>query len=271
VAAYRRDLATYERFLDDRGLSVAAAGEDDVAAYVAALTAAGRKPSSVARAVVVLRALHRWCGSEAALEVATPEPDRADPSVLTEAEAAALVGSPSGSSAVARRDRALLELLYATGARISEVVGLSVGDIDGGMARLGSPRPRVVPFGQYAASAIEAWTAAGGRDAMAGKGRARPNDALFLNQRGGRLSRQWGWAVVRHHGEVVGLAGRLGPHVLRHSFAVHLAARGAPAAAVQQLLVGLPDVLSVDQLAEGYRRWHPRAVRTTSQPRLHSY
>ncbi|MGH9178920.1 MAG: tyrosine-type recombinase/integrase [Acidimicrobiales bacterium] len=271
VAAYRRDLATYERFLHGRGLSVPQAGEDDVAAYVAALTAAGRKPASVARAVVVLRALHRWCGSDAAVEVATPEPDRADPSVLTEAEAAALVGSPRGNSAVARRDRALLEVLYATGARISEVVGLCLGDVAGGVARLGGPRPRVVPYGRPAADAIEVWTARGGRDAMAGPGRAGPSDALFLNQRGGRLSRQWGWSVVRHHGEQVGMAGRLAPHVLRHSFAVHLAGRGAPAAVVQQLLVGLPDVLSLDELVEGYRRWHPRALRTTSQGRPHSY
>lgn len=272
MAAYRRDLASYEQFLDGRGLSVPRAGEGDVAAYVAALTAAGRKPSSVARAVVVLRALHRWCGSDAAVEVATPEPDRSDPSVLTEAEAVALVCSPSGSSAVARRDRALLELLYATGARISEVVGLSLGDLSGGVARLGGPRPRIVPYGRPAADAVEAWTAAGGRDAMAGKARSVPGDeALFLNQRGGRLSRQWGWAVVRHHGEEVGLAGRLGPHVLRHSFAVHLAGRGAPPAAVQQLLVGLPDLLTVDELVEGYRHWHPRALRTTSQTRPASY
>ena len=274
VDAYRRDLAAYERWLRERGLTVAVAGEHDVAAYVDALSAAGRKPASVTRAMVALRALHRWCGSEAAVEVAAPEPQPADPSVLTEEEAATLVASAAGTGAVARRDRALLEVLYATGARISEVVGLSLDDVSGDLVRVGGARPRVVPYGAPAAAAVAAWLAPGGRDAMAGgrrSGLPAAGQALFVNHRGGRLSRQWGWAVVRDHGRLVGLAERMGPHVLRHSFAVHLAGRGAPAGAVQQLLVGQPGVLSAEELIEGYRRWHPRALSTTSQGPAHSY
>lgn len=261
LAAYRRDLAAYERFLDERRLTVALAGEPDVLAYVATLEAVGRRPASVARALVALRALHRWCGSDAAAAVGGPGAPSDDRAVLREGEVAALVTSPGGRSATARRDRALLELLYATGGRISEVVGLSVTDVGDGLARLGGRNPRPVPYGDPAAEALAAWLAPAGRGEMAGdRDPGGGPAALFLNQRGGRLSRQWGWSVVRAHGERAGLAGRLGPHVLRNSFAAHLAARGAPPGVVQQLLVGQPAALPVAALVEGYRRWHPRAA-----------
>ncbi|HET7488321.1 MAG TPA: tyrosine-type recombinase/integrase [Acidimicrobiales bacterium] len=256
LAAYRRDLVAYERFLADRRLTVTAAGEPDVAAYVGSLEAAGRRPASVTRALVALRALHRWCGSDAAAGIESPEPSPAAQPVLTEAEAAALVESAGGRSATARRDRALLELLYGTGGRISEVVGLAVGDAAGGLARIGGRSARVVPYGDQAAVALEAWLEPAGRVTLAGRGEG----ALFVNAQGGQLSRQWGWSVVRSHGERTGLAGRLGPHVLRHSFAAHLADRGAPPPAVRQLLVGQPAVYDIDTLVQGYRRWHPRGV-----------
>lgn len=230
--------------------------------YVAALIAAGRKPSSVARALVAVRALHHWCGSDTAVEVERPGPAPAERSVLSEAEAARLVESVPAGTAVGRRDRALLELLYATGARISEVVGLLVADAGEGVARIGGRAPRVVPYGDPAAAALAEWLSPAGRAAMAGaRRRASPGDraALFLNQQGGRLSRQWGWAVVRAAGERAGLGDRLAPHVLRHTFAQHLARGGAPPAAVQQLLGGKTLVLTVEELVEGYRRWHPRA------------
>lgn len=304
LAAYRRDLLAYERFLAGRGLTVAAAGAGDVTAYLAGLEAAGRRPASVARALVALRSLHRWCGNDAAGDVDGPEPAAVDPTVLTEAEAAALVESATGTSVTARRDRALLELLYATGARISEVVGLGVDDVGDGLAHVGGRNPRVVPYGEPAAAALAAWLGPGGWGEVVASGprsgpgsgsRSAPasgsrpvsgsgptsrlgsasgsgpesagsaaGSALLLNQRGGRLSRQWGWSVVRSHGDRLDLAGRLGPHLLRHSFAAHLAARGAPPAAVQQLLVGQPRVLGTDELVEGYRRWHPRGIRHTS-------
>jgi len=219
------------------------------------MEAAGRRPASVARALVALRSLHRWCGSDAARSVDRPEPVTADPAVLTEAEAAALVEAVAGSAATARRDRALLELLYATGARISEAVGLAVGDVEGGLARLGGRNLRLVPYGGPAADAVASLVAT--RSVVTA--RAGEDVPLFVNQRGGRLSRQWGWSVVRTAGERAGLAGRLGPHVLRHSFGVHLTAGGAPPGAVQQLLVGSPAVLPIEDLVEGYRRWHPRS------------
>ena len=261
VAAYRRDLVAYERFLRGRRLTVGDAGEDDVETYVAELTAAGRRPASVARALVALRALHRWCGSDAAGQVGTPGPGPSTQAVLTEAEVVGLIDAAQGGSATARRDRALLEMLYATGARISEVVGLSLGDVGDGWATFGGRLGRRVPYGRPAADAVAAWRAPGGRDAMVAGSRSRGGDdgALFVNQRGGRLSRQWGWSVVRSYGDRVGVQERLGPNVLRHSLAAHLAGRGAPPGAVSQLLTGHPEALGPDELAERYRRWHPRA------------
>ena len=226
-----------------------------------ALTAAGRRPASVTRALVALRSLHRWCGSDAAGNVGAPGPVPAHPSVLSESEVASLIDSARGASAASRRDRALLELLYATGARISEAVGLSIGDLEGGLARFYGRRPRVVPYGEAAAGALAAWQAPAGRESMAAAdGAAAGSDAaVFVNHRGGRLSRQWGWEVVRSHGDRLGRRERLGPHVLRHSFAVHLAGRGAPPGAVSQMLVGQPRVLDDDELRAAYRRWHPRS------------
>jgi len=265
VAAYRRDLAAYERYLASRHLSVAAAGEADVASYVAGLSAAGRRPSSVARALVAVRALHRWCGSDAARRVGGPGLTPAAGNVLGEDEVARLLEASDGTGPVERRERALLEMLYATGARISEVVGLSALDVGDGVARIGGRSARVVPYGDHAAEALDAWLSEG-REAMAGDG-----GFLFVNQRGGALSRQWGWRIVRAAAGRVGLGAHLGPHVLRHSFAVHLASRGAPPGALQQLLVGQPLALGSDELVERYRRWHPRAARRAvpDAPRNH--
>lgn len=253
LAAYRRDLAAYERYLESRELSVWLADGHAVASYVAALGEAGRRPSSVARALVAVRALHRWCGSDAARDVGGPGRTPPAGNVLAEEEVARLLDVFDGDDPVSLRDRALLEMLYATGARISEVVGLSTRDVRAGVARIGGRSARVVPYGDAAARALEGWLTSG-RAAMAvGRG------PLFVNQRGGPLSRQWGWAIMRAAADRVGLGDHFGPHVLRHSFAVHLAARGAPPGALRQLLVGRPVFLGPDEVAERYRRWHPRA------------
>ena len=253
LAAYRRDLVSYERYLESQELSVAQADGEDVASYVAALNEAGRRPSSVARALVAVRALHRWCGSDAARDVDGPGRTPAAGNVLAEDQVARLLDAYDGDDPVALRDRAVLETLYATGARISEVVGLATEDVGDGLARIGGRSARVVPYGDAAARALDEWLA-NGRAAMAvGRG------PLFVNQRGGPLSRQWGWAIVRAAADRAGLGEHFGPHVLRHSFAVHLAARGAPPGVLQQLLVGQPVFLGTDEVVERYRRWHPRA------------
>ena len=155
------------------------------------------------------------------------------PKPLAEAEVGALLDSIDGDDALSRRDRCLVELLYATGARISELCGASLGDLDrdGQLLRVygkGS-KERIVPYGRAAAAAIDRWFAPAGRDALEPSRWARRGDAeaLFLNHRGGRLSRQAAWAAIKQRGERVGLHEQLSPHVLRHSCATHLLDHGA--------------------------------------------
>jgi integrase/recombinase XerD len=278
VSAYRRDLTAYEEFLTGRGLAIGEVTEPVVEDYVAFLRAAGRKPSSVARALVAVRALHRFCVDEGSAtadptgEVGTPRVPQGLPKALSEAEVERLLGAVVGDGAVARRDRALLEVLYGGGLRISEAVGLSLTDLDleaGVLRAFGKgSKERVVPVGRLAREALEAWLAPSGRVAMTPARWARRGDAeaVFLNQRGGRLSRQGAWAIVRRYGDRAGLGDRLTPHVLRHSCATHMLDHGADIRVVQELLghasIATTQVytrVSADRLREVYDRAHPRA------------
>jgi integrase/recombinase XerD len=278
ITAYRRDLASYEEFLLGRGLAVADVTEPIVEDYVAFLRAAGRKPSSVARAMVSVRSLHRFCVDEGAAttdptgDVGTPRVPQGLPKALTEAEVESLLGAVIGDNAVARRDRAILELLYGAGLRISELVGLSIPDLDldaGTLRALGKGnKERIVPIGRLARVALVAWLGRGGRDAMIPARWARRGaaEAVFLNQRGGRLSRQGAWAMVRRYGDRVGLGERLTPHVLRHSCATHMLDHGADIRVVQELLghasIATTQVytrVSTERLRQVYERAHPRA------------
>jgi integrase/recombinase XerD len=279
IAAYRRDLTGYTAWLDDRGLDVMTAGEDDVAAFVETRTAEGRAPSSVARQLAAIRVLHRRLHVEqvraddptAALEgVSVPS---GLPKPLTEEEVERLLASPVGSGPLPRRNRALLELLYATGARISEAVGLSIGDLDldDQLVRLygkGS-KERIVPFGRLAAQALEEWFTPDGRAALVPQRWRRRSDAeaVFLNSRGGRLSRQSAWEVVVLAGRAARIESPLSPHVLRHSCATHLLDHGADLRTVQELLghasISTTQVytkVSQERLLEVYRAAHPRAA-----------
>jgi integrase/recombinase XerD len=225
-----------------------------------------------------VRSLHRFCVDEGTAmtdptgDVGAPPVPQGLPKALTEQEVDALLGAVVGEDAPARRDRAILELLYGTGIRISELVGLSLPDLrlDEGVLRAfgkGS-KERVVPIGRFAREALDAWLAPSGRGAMAPERWARRGDAeaVFLNQRGGRLSRQGAWAIVRRYGDKVGLADRLTPHVLRHSCATHMLDRGADIRVVQELLghasIATTQVytrVSTDRLRQVYDRAHPRA------------
>jgi integrase/recombinase XerD len=278
VSAYRRDLVAYEEFLRGRGVALADVTEAIVEDYVAFLRAAGRKPASVARALVAVRALHRFRVDEGAAtsdptgDVGSPRVPQGLPKALSEDEVERLLAAVVGDDAVARRDRAILELLYGGGLRISELVGLSLPDLDldaGVLRALGKgSKERVVPIGRLAREALQAWLMTSGRGAMAPARWARRGDAeaVFLNQRGGRLSRQGAWAIVRRYGDKVGLGDRLTPHVLRHSCATHMLDHGADIRVVQELLghasIATTQVytrVSADRLREVYERAHPRA------------
>jgi len=279
LSAYRRDLLRYRDHLRRRRQSVTTASEEDVLAFVHVLVGDGLAPASVTRTLVAVRGMHRFLVAEEvrvddpAAEIEMPRVPRGLPKALTLDQVTSLIEVVTGDDTVARRDRAILETLYGTGVRISELVGMSLSDLDlhDGLVRVmgkGS-KERIVPIGRHAAIALSEWTAAAGRGAMEPERWARRDDAdaVFLNQRGGRLSRQGAWGVVRRHGQSVGLGAELSPHVLRHSCATHMLDHGADIRTVQELLghasistTQIYTKVSTERLLAVYRAAHPRAV-----------
>lgn len=278
LAAYRHDLRGYCDFLVTRGRELKTVEAGDIEAFVNARRSAGAATSSVARQLAAIRMLHRFLADEGM----RPDDPTAGldgirvpagiPHPLTEPEVAALLAAPPANDPVGRRDRAILELLYATGARISEVCGLSLGDFDHDeqLVRLFGKggKERIVPFGSYAAAALAEWLGPGGRPNLEPLRWARRGDAeaVFLNQRGARLTRQAAWAMVKKYGAHVGIADKLSPHVLRHSCATHLLDHGADLRVVQELLghasISTTQVytkVSQERLFDAYRAAHPRA------------
>ena len=276
LAAYRRDLAAYESGLAQSGHDPLNGGTADVERHLTTLRAGGHGPASVARALSAVRGLHRFLVDEG-LRVDDPTADlEADrlplrlPKALPEEAVITIVESVSGHDPASRRDRALLEVLYGTGARISEVVGLDLSDLAHGdglvRVRGKSDKERLVPLGRHAGAALSAWLAPGGRDRMASHRWRRRDDAeaVFLNARGGRLSRQGAFGVVRQRAAAVGH--RLGPHALRHSCATHMLAHGADVRVVQELLghasvttTQLYTKVTDEHLRAAYEAAHPRA------------
>lgn len=246
--------------------------------YVAFLRASGRRPTSVARAVVAVRGLHRFCldegtlGSDPTGDLGPPPVPQGLPKALSEDEVTALLEAVVGEDHVARRDRAILEVLYGAGLRISELVGLSLSDIDADRGTLRvfgkGAKERVVPIGRCAHRALDTWLSTAGRQRMAPRRWARRGDAeaVFLNARGGRLTRQGAWGIVRRYGDRVGLGDRLSPHVLRHSCATHMLDHGADIRVVQELLghasIATTQVytrVSAERLRQVYDQAHPRS------------
>jgi integrase/recombinase XerD len=299
LEAYRRDARRWCAWLRARELALDTVREPDLEAYVAHLRHTGLAPATVARAVVAARSLHRFLAeegrlpSDAGADVEAPRVPAGLPKALSEPEVEALLAAVAGprhdsrsqgrsgrgsgthvDDAVARRDRAILEVLYGTGVRISELVGLRLGDIDLESALLRAfgkgSKERVVPVGRHAIAALVEWLAPSGRPALAPEQWKRRGDAdaVFLNRRGGRLTRQGAWLVVKRWGSVAGLDDKLTPHVLRHSCATHMLDHGADIRAVQEMLghasVSTTQVytkVSTDRLFAAYRAAHPRAVR----------
>jgi integrase/recombinase XerD len=285
IAAYRRDLAAYEAWLGRQQRSDAdgkadprAADAATVASYVAHLRSRGLAPASVARSLVAVKSLYRFLveeggsGAGPAALVRSPRLPQALPKALSETEVASLLASVTGGGPAQLRDRAVLELLYGTGMRVSELVGLSLGDVmveEQLLRVLGKGnKERLVPLGRCARQALAAWLGPGGRQQLVPARWARRSDssALFLNTKGGRLTRQGAWGVVRHYAQLAGLEGRLSPHVLRHSCATHLLERGADIRVVQELLghasIGTTQVytkVSAERLRAAYMAAHPRA------------
>lgn len=276
LVAYRRDLGAWAAHTST---PINQRSADDVLAFNRSLQAKGLAPASVNRAMAAVRGLHRFLVAEDLMstdptaDVEAGRLPRGLPKALTEDEVSRLLDAVTGQTPADRRDRAILEVLYGTGMRISEMVALSLEDLDldGALMRVTGKgdKQRLVPVGRLAAAAVDDWLSPGGRSSMAPETWARRSDqnAVFLNQRGGRLSRQGIWGVVRKHGLTAGIADRLTPHVLRHSCATHMLDHGADIRTVQELLghasvttTQLYTKVSMDLMVRAYAAAHPRAA-----------
>lgn len=284
IAAYRRDLLRYAEYLAERGVT-------DVVAVTAELVAGfstwlreesqgrpGLAASSAARAVVAVRSFHRFAvsdgitGVDPAARVAPPRQGSRLPKALSIEQLQALLEAPDRTTPKGLRDAALLELLYATGARVSEIVTLDVDDVthqlddpDRGLRLFGKGRKeREVPLGSYARQAIGDYLVRGRPVLIAAARHTGP--ALFLNTRGDRLSRQSAFAVIREQADRAGIGVDIGPHTLRHSFATHLLDGGADVRVVQELLghasvttTQIYTKVTAEHLREVFCEAHPRA------------
>ena len=281
LSAYRRDLRNYREFLAKANVeNFSEVSEHNVSEYAQSLSQfRGLSSSSIARMLAAVRGLHKYLLSEnqiaqdVASAIKPPKASRRLPKAIsvTDVESLLEAAGPAAEAAdavasVRVRDRALLELLYATGARVSEVVNLDLDDlIDPTLVRLfgkGS-KERIVPVGGYAQRALQAYLVRI-RPGLVALGKGTP--ALFLNQRGGRLSRQSAWQIISDAAAAAGLQGEISPHTLRHSFATHLLEGGADVRVVQELLghssvatTQIYTLVTVDRLREIYATAHPRA------------
>ena len=281
VAAYTRDLNAYATWMLARGITdVSNVTLGDVSAYLQYLATRTENPltaSSQSRTLSSIRGFHRYLFEESVIErdvtvdLAPPKLPKRLPKAISIEDMAALLAAVEGDADVRVRDRALLELLYATGARITEAVSLNVDDVTGhnGLIRLRGKggKQRIVPVGSFAQAALDAYLVRV-RPLYSAKGGATP--ALFLGPRGARVSRQMAWLIIREAGERAKLTAELSPHTFRHSFATHLLAGGADVRVVQELLghasvatTQIYTLVTIDTMRETYITAHPRARRAT--------
>ena len=292
LSAYRRDLARYARHLARTGRHrPAEITRHDVTGFVQALSDGSDGGSalgirSAARTVVAVRGLHKFWALEGvtptdpASDVHPPMPGKRLPKAISVDEVTRILEAVGTDTATGLRDRALLEFLYSTGARISEAVGLDVDDISlhtaGDAGKSGETGPaivrlfgkgskeRLVPLGSFGARALDAYLVRG-RPPLSGKGKGTP--ALFLNARGGRISRQSAWTILKTAAQKANITKDVSPHTLRHSFATHLLEGGADVRVVQELLghasvttTQVYTLVTADTLREIYAAAHPRAL-----------
>lgn len=285
LSSYRRDLRRYAEHLTSRGVAdLGAAAEIDVSEFLVSLRRGDPENGvvplsavSAARALIAVRGLHKFVAAEGiaaidvAREVKPPTPSRRLPKSLSTDEVLALLEAGGGDSKsdgpLTLRNRALLEMLYSTGARISEAVGLDIDDVDtharSVLLRGKGGKQRLVPIGRPAVTALDTFLVRGRPD-LARRGRGTP--AIFLNARGGRLSRQSAWQVLQDAADRAGITAAVSPHVLRHSFATHLLDGGADVRVVQELLghasvttTQIYTMVTVNALREVWAGAHPRA------------
>jgi len=269
-AAYRTDLLDFLRFAAREGVrDPGAVTRPLVTLYFVSLRRRRLAPSTVARRLAALRGFYRFLlrerhvASDPTEDVSSPRRGQALPRVLSPEEVARLLAQPDPREPEGLRDRAMLELLYSSGLRVSELVGLDVGDVDLESELLRvvgkGDKERVVPVGSYAVRALQAYLALG-RPRL-----ARRSPALFVGRAGRRLTRQWVWASLRRYARAAGISRVVTPHVLRHSFATHLLEGGADLRSVQELL-GHANIATT-QVYTHVARQHVRQVFDRAHPR----
>ncbi|MFM8962155.1 MAG: site-specific tyrosine recombinase XerD [Actinomycetota bacterium] len=272
ISSYRRDLEKLLEFLEINHLDLHSVEVDQLRKFITSQRTAGLSESSLARLTVAIRSFFRFLAkdqglSDVARDLAPPTIPKRLPKALTIDEMNALLSAPSDEG-MGIRDRALLELLYATGARVSEIVAVDLDDIRSTDESITTIRvmgkgkkERIVPMGSYAKKALDQYLTRIRRGLLKGS-----ESALFLNSRGGRLTRQSAWAIVLASAKKAGIKREISPHALRHSFATHLLDGGADIRVVQELLghasvttTQIYTLVTIDKLRESYASAHPRA------------
>ena len=270
LAAYRRDLAALARWLAARGASVEAAAEADLAAYMASQHMATRA-TTANRRVAVLRRFYRWAqrerivAADPTIRLRSARRPARFPQSISESQVESLLGAPDETTVLGLRDRAMLELLYATGLRVTELVGLKLNELSlsEGLVRVvgkGS-KERIVPIGETARLWLERYLRSARRGLLA----ERTSDAVFVTRRGEAMTRQMFWVLVKRYAARAGIHAPLSPHSLRHAFATHLLNHGADLRVVQMLL-GHADI-STTQIYTHVARARLRELHATHHPR----
>jgi integrase/recombinase XerD len=275
IESYGRDLAALATFASGSGRSIESLDRPALEAFARRLRTRGLSPRSVARSVAAVRGFYRFLVLERLIERSPADdlqPPRAWPALprfLSLEEVDALLAQPDVSTPIGLRDRAMFDLLYATGMRVSELVGVRAADLhldEGYLTCIGKGnKERLIPIGDQAVDSVRRY-ARDGRPALAARSKARASVRLFVNARGGPLSRIGFWKILKRHGAAANLPRTLSPHVIRHSFATHLLERGADLRAIQMML-GHADLSTTQiythvleaRLRSVYDRFHPRA------------
>jgi integrase/recombinase XerD len=283
ISAYKRDLMKFQKFLNSKQLDLASVTEEDLVAYEVDQKSAGFSLASINRSTSALKSFYKYLDREFSLSdpttgITTNKLARKLPKALTVDEVISLIDSSDRTSNVmALRDRAILEILYGTGARVSEVIGINTGDFakathDGAEVmtlklRGKGSKERIVPLGSFAKLALENYLVRLRPQLSAKSKESRSNTALFLNSRGTRLSRQSAWQIVISAADACDLSGKVSPHVFRHSYATHLLDGGADIRVVQELLghssvttTQIYTLITIDKVREAYASAHPRAL-----------
>ena len=283
ISAYKRDLAKFEAFLRDKSLDLASVSEEDIVIYEVHQKATGLSLASINRSTSALKTFYKYLVREHSISdpttgITSNKLAKKLPKALTISEMESLINSAERSSnATSLRDKAILEMLYGTGARVSEIVGINVSDFDKTLfessevvalkLRGKGSKERIVPLGFYAKTALDNYLVRL-RPQLAAKSKdSRSNNALFLNSRGTRLSRQSAWQIVIAAADACDLSGKVSPHVFRHSYATHLLDGGADIRVVQELLghssvttTQIYTLITIDKVREAYATAHPRAL-----------